>query len=58
MTYCAGVSVVGFVSTATAEAPVLFRKGDVHTVIAQILSQRAGRSVRSGRLKVTWQRSR
>lgn len=54
----AGVSVVGFVPTATAADPVLFRKGDVHTVVAQMLSQQAGRNIPSGHLAVTWQRSR
>jgi hypothetical protein len=54
----AGVSIVGFVPTATALEPVLFRKGDVHTVLAQMLSQQAGRNIPSGHLAVTWQRSR
>ncbi|KAK9904998.1 hypothetical protein WJX75_007420 [Coccomyxa subellipsoidea] len=53
-----GVSIVGFVPTATALEPVLFRKGDVHTVLAQMLSQQAGRNIPSGHLAVTWQRSR
>lgn len=54
----AGVSTLGFVATATEETPVVFRKGDVHTVVAQMLSQRAGRGLPSGHLAVTWQRSR
>ncbi|BDA49831.1 probable trafficking protein particle complex subunit 11 at N-terminal half [Coccomyxa sp. Obi] len=53
-----GVSILGFVPTATEDAPVVFRKGDVHTVIAQVLSQRAGHGLPSGHLAVTWQRSR
>ena len=52
------MSILGFVPTATEDVPVVFRKGDVHTVIAQVLSHRAGRGLSPGHLAVMWQRSR
>ena len=43
---------------ASAEAPVLFRKGDVHSVAAQVVREAPGQGVPVGDLAVTWQRSR
>lgn len=53
--YCiAGVAVTTMVSP---EAPVTVKKGDLYTLVLQMLSQQAGRAIPSGRLVVTWQRS-
>lgn len=54
----AGVSISAAVPAASAESPVLLRKGDVHSVVARVSSQRPGRGVPSGHLAVTWRRSR
>jgi hypothetical protein len=45
-------------SSASAAAPVLFRKGDVHTALARLIRQSPGQAVPVGDLEVTWQRSR
>ena len=55
---CAGVAVRQVSCAASAEAPVLFRKGDVHSVAAQVVREAPGRGVPVGDLAVTWQRSR
>ena len=45
-------------STTSAAAPVLFRKGDVHTALVRLIRQLPGQAVPAGDLEVTWQRSR
>lgn len=55
---CVGVELLHCSSAVSESQPVLFRKGEVQTVVGTVLCKQPSSAVSPATLSVTWQRSR